>query len=381
MRDKKKIKPNEHGGPYIFISYSRVIKDEAEKVIKLLQSEGYRVWFDEGLIPGSSYNDVIAKYIVRCEVFLCLLSEGYSESTYCMQEFFFAKEELKKPIVPVYVGVLDEIKASLPYGMRMWLAGVHSIEFRENASFVEQINASLEISNCRNEKKVDEDIIILSGEDAACVNSQELILKKKKSFSREVVTTGNEVGDKYLFGRYPQTAEGIIRTVEWVIIGKRGKRILLLCKYGIDSMPYNDRREGVVWGTSTLRKWLNNDFMNNCFNDEEQKKIVLTTVAANRNKKFNIGAGRDTQDHVFLLDIDEMDNFSIWLSGATDYAKKKGAYTESGSGNSFWWLRSPGNSNYKAAVVRTDGSINHMGYYIDRGDCCVRPALWIDLDR
>ena len=155
MRETKEVgermtlQPNEKGGPYIFVSYSHTIKGKAEEVIRALQSKGYRVWFDNGLIPGSSYNDVIAKYITDCEVFLCLLSEGYYESAYCKQEFLFAKEECRKLIIPVYAGRIDEIKKSLPPGIRMWLTGVHSIELRNPDDFVRKIEESGLAVKCR----------------------------------------------------------------------------------------------------------------------------------------------------------------------------------------------------------------------------------------
>lgn len=44
----------------------------------------------------------------------------------------------------------------------------------------------------------------------------------------------------------------------------------------------------------------------------------------------------------------------------------------------WWWLRSPGDISYHAAVVNDDGSVDDLGNYVD--DCrgvCVRPALHI----
>jgi hypothetical protein len=144
-----KEKTNEQGGPFIFISYSHKITDKAEEVIRALQTNGYRVWFDTGLTPGSSYNDVIAEHIEACEVFCCLLSEEYYQSQYCRQEFVFAKEELKKPIIPVYVGKLEAIKATLPAGTRMWLAGVHALELNRIEDFIGGIERSGAAAKCR----------------------------------------------------------------------------------------------------------------------------------------------------------------------------------------------------------------------------------------
>ena len=143
------MKPNNQGGPYIFVSYSHLIKEKAYEIINILMKNGYRAWFDAGLTAGSSYNKTIARHIAGCEVFCCLLSEGYDKSSYCRKEFMFASEELKKPILPVYVGCMDEIKAALPIEMRLWLSDVHSIEFSNEEEFIEQINASEDTPPCR----------------------------------------------------------------------------------------------------------------------------------------------------------------------------------------------------------------------------------------
>ena len=41
--------------------------------------------------------------------------------------------------------------------------------------------------------------------------------------------------------------------------------------------------------------------------------------------------------------------------------------------NDWWWLRSPGNCQYNAPYVDSDGSLNYRS--VDRGGGCVRPAL------
>ena len=141
--------PNDQGGPYIFISYPHQIRPQAEKVIRALQSAGYRVWFDQGLLVGSEYNEVIAERIAACEVFCCLLTSDYYQSQYCRQEFLFAKEEMKKPIIPVYIGEIAEIKSSLPYGLRMWLTGVHAMVLTTESELVRQMEMSGLIDKCK----------------------------------------------------------------------------------------------------------------------------------------------------------------------------------------------------------------------------------------
>ncbi len=70
-------------------------------------------------------------------------------------------------------------------------------------------------------------------------------------------------------------------------------------------------------------------------------------------------------------------------TSATSYAINQGAdtsdYTDCKNAT-FWWLRSPGNSNQYAVNVDPDGRISIYGSYIDSDFCAVRPALWITLD-
>ena len=121
-------KPQVYEGtePYIFVSYAHAISERAFKIIRLLSSAGYRLWYDEGLVVGKAYADLIAEKIEKCSVFLCLLTNDYGESAFCRYEFNFALEILHKECIPLY---LDEIEnVTLPGGIRMRLAGIHAVE-------------------------------------------------------------------------------------------------------------------------------------------------------------------------------------------------------------------------------------------------------------
>ena len=64
-----------HGSePYIFISYSHRNSDRATAIIRSLNRSGYRVWYDEGLIPGREWDENIARIIMHCGYFVALIS-------------------------------------------------------------------------------------------------------------------------------------------------------------------------------------------------------------------------------------------------------------------------------------------------------------------
>ena len=54
-----------------------------------------------------------------------------------------------------------------------------------------------------------------------------------------------------------------------------------------------------MWETCTLRKWLNSDFLNSVFTEDEKTKINTVLVSADKNPEFNSDPGSDTQDKVF----------------------------------------------------------------------------------
>ena len=46
---------------YIFVSYAHKDSEQVFPIMKMLKSRGYRIWYDEGIVPGSEWTDHIAK--------------------------------------------------------------------------------------------------------------------------------------------------------------------------------------------------------------------------------------------------------------------------------------------------------------------------------
>ena len=118
--------------------------------------------------------------------------------------------------------------------------------------------------------------------------------------------------------------------------------------------------------------------------------IIATNVLADENPEWDTNPGNTTTDRVFLLSIREVNQYfssdEARKCSPTVYAKAQGAYTSesiktaSGDAVCWWWLRSPGYSQSRAAYVRSTGSPVCYGYDVRSGHDCVRPALWINLD-
>ena len=93
------------------------------------------------------------------------------------------------------------------------------------------------------------------------------------------------------FGSYPYVADGTKKPIKWIILKKEKNKALLLSAFGIDAKPYNEEYEDVTWETCTLRKWLNEDFLDAAFTEEEKKRICLTKVK-NPDNPRTIGINR-----------------------------------------------------------------------------------------
>lgn len=207
----------------------------------------------------------------------------------------------------------------------------------------------------------------------------------------EIIKTA-KVGDKVIFGSYEQdndTNNGK-EDIEWLVLAKEDNKILVISKQALDCQQYHTKYEGITWENCLLREWMNGTFLNEAFSKDEQKMIQNTKVSADKNPEYSTNPGNATNDKVFLLSINEAEKYfdskEARKCAPTAYAKAQGTYTSdkyktsSGEATCWWWLRSPGDIQKHAAGVLCDGSVYCGGNYVNCGDSCVRPALWINLD-
>ena len=94
MQNKIESLPKAYEGnePYIFISYRHLDKDKVFPVIKKLQDEFYRVWYDDGIKPGTDWNNYIESHLRNCQVFIAFFSKNYFQSEYCIKELEIARD-------------------------------------------------------------------------------------------------------------------------------------------------------------------------------------------------------------------------------------------------------------------------------------------------
>jgi len=193
-----------------------------------------------------------------------------------------------------------------------------------------------------------------------------------------------KIGSIIPFGKY-----------KWRVLDLQSGKALIITEDIIEARPYNTYDNIVTWETCTLRKYLNNDFLQ-IFSIKEQEKIIETKIRNSHNMWYVAGNGcNDTSDKIFLLSLDEVD---IYFGNSGDYQNKRrkgfnGEYQDNGylfsniynnnrvamNNNRNWWLRSSGTTNLSAATVYNDGVVNVSGSEVNWSSGGVRPALWLKL--
>ena len=62
--------------PYIFISYAHKDSVRVKDIMGRLRNEGYNIWYDDGIDPGSEGDENIAAHIKQCAYFIAFISKN-----------------------------------------------------------------------------------------------------------------------------------------------------------------------------------------------------------------------------------------------------------------------------------------------------------------
>ena len=75
--------------PYIFVSYAHEDSEVVYPEIQWLRGQGFNIWYDEGISPGSAWSDEVALALSQCAVFLYFISPRSVASKNCLNEVNF----------------------------------------------------------------------------------------------------------------------------------------------------------------------------------------------------------------------------------------------------------------------------------------------------
>ncbi len=193
-------------------------------------------------------------------------------------------------------------------------------------------------------------------------------------------------GTRITLGRYEQNgveSDGA-EDIRWIVLEVQDGRALLLSELVLDAEPYHNRKEDVTWETCSLRSWLNQDFWDAAFSEEEKSAVLLTeTDNESFSGRGNVTGGNNTLDHVFALSAEEKDRYlsqdRIAACMVTEYAQDRGTAIDKNLGSAeWWWLRTPG--TLQSHALGSDNRSGDVGRNVKDSSGGVRPAVWVDTD-
>ncbi len=138
--------PYDGNKPFIFVSYAHRDKHRALPVIERLCAEGYRVWYDQGIDPGTEWDETIAAHVETCGCFIALMSRAYLDSSNCKDELNYARDCEKERLI-VY---LEDV--TLPSGMAMRINRLQAIfkyTYSDEAAFYDKLFSTPSLDICR----------------------------------------------------------------------------------------------------------------------------------------------------------------------------------------------------------------------------------------
>ena len=141
---------------------------------------------------------------------------------------------------------------------------------------------------------------------------------------------------------------------------KEGK-LLLAKNTAMPDLVYHNKDEKVTWEYCSLRTYLNQDFIANVFNQQEQELIVPTTVKATDNATYGTKGGKDSQDRVFIMNREELLQYRNILGGKVKNMR----------------LRTPGKELNTTAYVSCLKECVDYGIPVNEKGMYIRPVMWI----
>lgn len=159
------------------------------------------------------------------------------------------------------------------------------------------------------------------------------------------------------YGSYEQdnNKENGKEKIEWIVLKAQNNRALLLSKHCLESKAIvGSYRNDVTWENSDLYEWLNTEFVEVAFSNEEKNNISKEITLLTSSELYEFSETHDIKTATF-----------------TRYGQAF-SMTAGKNGETGWWLKGAGN------YVDSEGL---EGYTGPNKPCGVRPVIWIDLSK
>ncbi len=182
-----------------------------------------------------------------------------------------------------------------------------------------------------------------------------ILIQKQKEKTEGSSLKKAHRGDKVSFAGY-----------NWVVLDRKESTRLLLCETrkedSLYGLAYHDLAEAVTWEASSLRAYLNGEFLDR-FTDYERNGMLGMETVPGKNEDYGRDGGTAVHDLIRILSLEEAEKYQKIFEKP----------------NADMWLCTPGHSMETAAYMTKSGIIMPYGMDVasDRLSAC--PVILVDV--
>lgn len=205
--------------------------------------------------------------------------------------------------------------------------------------------------------------------DNAIAMTEKIICARQLSELKKV-----DIGDVIELGIVPDKASSgrNVEERDWLVLDIVGEKALIIENtYKVHSG--NNSFGGSDWKSSEVRDYLNGEFIDSSFSEEQRDIIVLTDVYFDGNPDIETQTEDSTKDKVFLLSVSEARHYFSNEEDRRFLYFRDQAYA--------WMLRTPGEKQFFSGIIQrtgvdADGNISSTSM---PNGAHIRAAMWIDI--
>ncbi len=156
-----------------------------------------------------------------------------------------------------------------------------------------------------------------------------------------------------------ENSDGGTSPLLWQVLDKTDDSLLLITRDVLPAPKYNNTNHP-LWGPSAMRAWLNSDFYQQTFNDEEKSRILPTDITYVTGYTENGTWAEETvTDQVFLLNAEQAGQYFA------DNESRRAAFSGNPGETVPWWLIGIGFEFQGAAEITALGEIDSYGTSVE----------------
>lgn len=212
-----------------------------------------------------------------------------------------------------------------------------------------------------------------------------------------VMEDGVSTWDCVYYGKYPQTlgSDGKFKNepVKWRVLSKDGNDLFLMADKALDARFFQDSKIKTTWENSETRRYINKYLLNRLFTSRELENVKLSKVNTPKNPKNGRSGGGDTEDKIYLLSYQEIENSdfgfdrkydqttstrSIYTSDYAYYKRTNQRRNVANTELTYWYLRSPGVYDINIGIVHPNGYSDINGTMVYYGKDYMVPVMHLD---